>query len=206
MKVLVACEFSGRVRDAFRARGHNAISCDLLPTERPGPHIQGDVLKILDDGWDLMIAHPPCTYLSNAGIRWFNEERYGDKARERKRLRLEAFNFVIKLSNASISKVAVENPVGWLNSHWRRPEQIVQPYQYGDPESKRTCLWLRGLPLLKPTNIVEPKVYAYFKRGKKKGQPIYGTPYLHLKEDRWKARSVTFQGIADAMAEQWGQQ
>lgn len=204
LKILIACEFSGIVRDAFRAQGHDAISCDLLPTERPGPHYQENVLDRLDHNWDLMIAHPPCTYLSNAGIRWFNEERYGDKARERKRLRLQAFDFIMKLADAKIPQIAIENPVGWLNNHWRKPDQIIQPWQFGDPESKRTCLWLKNLHLLQSTKIVKPKIYAYFKRGKKKGQPIYGTQYLHLAEDRGKTRSITFQGIADAMAEQWG--
>ena len=204
MKVLVACEFSGIVRDAFRARGHDARSCDLLPTERPGPHYQADVLKILDNHWDLVIAHPPCTYLSNAGIRWFNEEKYGDKARERKRLRLVAQQFVEDIYNSSCPRIAIENPVGWLNGHWRKPDQIFQPYQFGTPESKRTCLWLKGLPKLKYTKLVEPKIYGYFKKGPKKGQPIYGTQYMHFSENRGRERSITFQGIADAMATQWG--
>lgn len=179
------------------------MSCDLLPTESPGIHYQGDVMDIIDDGWDLMIAHPPCTYLSNAGIRWFNEEKYGDRARERKRLRIDSFNFVMKLINAEIPKIAIENPVGWLNSHYRKPDQIIHPYHFGQPKSKRTCLWLKGLPNLKHTKVVEPKVYGYFKNGKKKGQPIYGTQYCHFTEDRGKIRSKFWEGIADAMAEQW---
>jgi len=203
MKVLIACEFSGIVRDAFVEAGHDAMSCDLLPTESPGIHYQGDVMDIIDDGWDLMIAHPPCTYLSNAGIRWFNEEKYGDRARERKRLRIDSFNFVMKLINAEIPKIAIENPVGWLNSHYRKPDQIIHPYHFGQPKSKRTCLWLKGLPNLKHTKVVEPKVYGYFKNGKKKGQPIYGTQYCHFTEDRGKIRSKFWEGIADAMAEQW---
>jgi len=204
VKVLIACEFSGIVREEFKKRGHDAWSCDILPAEIPGQHIQDDVLLYLNEGWDLMIAHPPCTYLSNAGIRWFNEKIYNEKAVERKRLRLEAFDFVMKLANANMSKIAIENPVGWLNSHWKKPEQIIQPYQFGDRESKRTCLWLKELPKLKPTKIVTPKVYGYFKRGKKKGQPIYGTQYCKFSEDRAKIRSITYQGIARAMAEQWG--
>lgn len=204
MKVLVACEFSGKVRDAFIAKGHDAVSCDLLPTESKGNHYQGDVFDIIDSGFDLMIAHPPCTYLSNTGIRWFNEEKYHEKARQRKKLRLEAFDFVMKFANASINKICIENPVGWLNSHWRKPDQIIHPWQFGDPESKRTCLWLKNLPLLKHTNIVQPRIYAYYKKGKKKGMPIYGNNYLKDTPDRGKIRSITFQGIADAMADQWG--
>jgi hypothetical protein len=207
MKVLVACEYSGIVRDAFTKKGHDATSCDILPTESEGKHYQGDVLDILDDGWDLMIAHPPCQYLTNAGVRWFNEERYGDKARERKKLRLEAFDFFMKLINAPIDKIAVENPVGWVNGHYRKPNQIIHPYYFGDPENKRTCLWLKNLPNLEPTNMVEPKIYAYFKSGAKKGKPIYWCDYQGRRHDneRWKIRSTTFQGIADAMAEQWGE-
>lgn len=204
MKILVACEFSGIVRDAFIAKGHDAISCDLLPTERPGPHHQGDVRDILYDGWDMLIAFPECTYLTNAGIRWFNEDRYGDKARERKKKRIEAQQFVETLWGSDIEKVVIENPVGWLNSHWRKPDQIIHPYYFGDPESKRTCLWLRKLPKLVHTNVVVPKVYGYFKNGPKKGHPIYGTQYCKFSPDRGKIRSKFWPGIADAMAEQWG--
>jgi len=204
MKILIACEFSGIVRDAFKIRGHDAWSCDLLPTERKGQHIQGDVLEILDDNWDMMIAHPPCTYLSNAGIRWFNEERYGIKAKKRKQLRLAAREFVENLYNCKIPKIAIENPVGWLNNHWRKPNQVIQPWQFGDKESKKTCLWLKNLPKLTPTKIVKPKIYAYYKRGKKKGQPIYGNSYMLFTKDSGKIRSIFFQGIANAMAEQWG--
>ena len=204
MRVFISCEFSGIVREEFKKRGHDAWSCDLLPTEISGQHIQGDTLNYLDEEWDLMIAHPPCTYLSNAGIRWFNEKNYGNKAVKRKKLRIEAFNFVMKLAKADIPKIVIENPVGWLNSHWRKPEQIIQPYQFGDEESKRTCLWIKGLPLLKPTKIVSPKIYGYFKKGKKEGQPIYGTQYCQFSKDRTKIRSRTFSGIARAMAEQWG--
>ena len=187
MKVLVACEFSGIVRDAFIARGHDAISCDLLPSERPGPHIQDDVLNHLNfspEGYDLMIAHPPCTHLASSGARWF-KEKYLDGRMER------AFEFVLKLSEAPIDRIAIENPIGILSSWWRKPDQIIQPWQFGHGETKSTCLWLKNLPELKPTNIVpgrRPRVY-------------YESPG----EDRWKNRSRTFQGIAEAMAGQWGQ-
>lgn len=204
MKVAVLCEYSGIVRDAFLKRGHNAISCDVLPTESEGPHIQGDLFDYDWSDYDLIIAHPPCTYLSNAGIGWFNEEKYGDKARERKIKRLEAFEFVMKIYNLPVDKIAIENPVGWINSHFRKPDQIIQPYQFGETESKRTCLWLKGLPKLEHTKIVEPKIYGYFKKGKKKGQPIYGVSYCKFSEDRGKIRSKFFVGIAEAMADQWG--
>ena len=206
MRVLIACEESQEVCKAFRELGHKAFSCDILECSGGHPewHIQDDVLKHLDDGWDLMIAHPPCTFLSNAGIGWFNEERYGNKARLRKKKRLEGFDFVIKLANANIKHIAIENPTGWLNSHFRKPEQIIQPWQFGDKESKRTCLWLKNLPILKHTKIVNPKIYGYYKKGKKKGMPIYGNSYLKFSEDRGKIRSKTFKGIAKAMANQWG--
>lgn len=205
VRILIACEESQRVCIAMRELGNEAFSCDILPCSGGHPewHIQDDVLKHLTDGWDLMIAHPPCTYLSNAGIRWFNEEKHGDKARTRKLNRLEAFDFVMALANAPIPKIAIENPVGWLNSHWRKPDQIIQPWQFGDEESKRTCLWLKNLKPLGYTNIVQPKIYAYYKKGKKKGMPIYGNSYLKFSDDRGKIRSKTFPGIAKAMAEQW---
>jgi len=205
MKVLIACEFSGIVREEFKKLGHDAWSCDLLPTEIPGNHYQGDIFEFLDKdmSWDLMIAHPPCTYLSNAGIGWFNIEKYGEKARIRHLKRFEAFGFVMKLAHLKIPKIAIENPVGYLNRFWRKPDQIIQPYQFGNKESKRTCLWLNNLPLLKPTEIVTPKIYGYYKKGKKKGLPIYGNSYLPFSEDRWKLRSKTFPGIARAMADQW---
>jgi hypothetical protein len=202
MKILIACEESQRVTIAFRELGFEAYSCDIEDCSGGHPewHIKDDILNHLNDGWDLMIAHPPCTYLSNAGIGYFNEERYGDRARERKQRRIEAFNFVMQLANADIPMIAIENPVGWLNSHWRKPEQIIQPYYFGDQESKRTCLWLKNLPLLKPTKIVKPKIYAY----RKDGEPMYITDYLPPMKDRVKIRSKTSLGIAKAMAEQWG--
>ena len=205
MRILIACEESQRVTIEMRKLGHEAYSCDILAPSGGHPewHIQGDVLNHLDEDWDMMIAFPPCTYLSNAGIRWFNEDKYGNKAKERKQKRQLAFEFVLKLWNANIDKIAIENPVGWLNSHWRKPDHIIQPYYFGDAESKRTCLWLKNLPPLKPTKIVKPKVYGYFKKGKKKGQPIYGMQYCKFSEDRSIIRSKTFLGIAKAMAKQW---
>lgn len=183
MKVLIACEFSGIVREAFRKRGHDAWSCDLLESEIPGQHIQGDVLKYIDDGWDMMIAHPPCTYLAVSGARWFrNKERW-----ERQK---KAIEFFMKLVNAPVEKIAVENPVSIMSTRYRKSDQIIQPWMFGHGETKTTCLWLKNLPKLKHTNIVEGRNSRIHKM-----QPGY---------DRWKNRSRTYQGIADAMAEQWG--
>lgn len=181
MKVLIACEYSGRVRDAFLALGHDATSCDLLPTDSPGPHYQGDVRKILGDGWDLMIAHPPCTHLAVSGARWFK-----DKAAEQ----AEALEFVRVLLDAPIDRIALENPVSIISSVIRKPEQIIQPWQFGHGETKATCLWLKNLPLLTPTNIVEGREARIHK--------------MPPSADRWKKRSETYAGIAKAMAEQWG--
>jgi len=181
MKVLVACEFSGAVRDAFIANGHDAMSCDLLPTDVPGPHYEGDVLDILGNGWDIMIAHPPCTHLAVSGARWFK-----DKVEEQK----EALEFVKLLLDAPIPKIALENPISIISSKIRKPDQIVQPWQFGHGETKATCLWLKNLPKLVPTDIVdgrEPKVHM-----------------LPPSADRWKLRSLTYSGIAKAMADQWG--
>lgn len=181
MRVLVACEFSGIVRDAFRARGHDAWSCDLLPTEQPGPHIQGDVLPHLGDGFDLMIAHPPCTHLAVSGARWFK-----DKAREQ----AEALDFVRALLAAPIPRIALENPVSVISSRIRKPDQIIQPWQFGTGEVKATCLWLKSLPPLVPTDVVAGRVAR-----------VHREP---PGPDRWRNRSRTFPGIAAAMAEQWG--
>ena len=148
MRVLVACEFSGIVRDAFIARGHDAVSCDLLPTERPGPHIQGDVLELLGDGWDLMVAHPPCTHLAVSGARWFKDKRVEQA---------EALDFVRALLTAPIPRIALENPVSIISSRIRKPDQIIQPYWFGHGETKTTCLWLKGLPKLQPTDLVVPE-------------------------------------------------
>ncbi len=205
MAILIACEESQAVTKEFRQLGYEAYSCDIMPCsgERPEWHLQQDVVPLLNDDWDMIIAFPPCTYLSNSGIRWFNEEKYGGSAKERKVNRRKALDFVLSIYNCKCNKVAIENPVGWLNSHFRKPDQIIQPYWFGDTESKGTCLWLKNLPKLNSTSIVKPTVYGYFKKGKKKGQPIYGTQYCKFSEDRGKIRSKTFLGIAKAMADQW---
>jgi len=191
MKVLVACEYSGTVRDAFIEHGHDAISCDLLPTDRPGPHYQGDVRDILENGFDLMIAHPPCTHLAVSGARWFK-----DKQKEQG----EALDFVRLLLNAPIERIALENPISIISSRICKPNQIVQPWQFGHPESKATCLWLKNLPNLVPTNILQKPV-----NGRWDNQTPSGQNKLGPSEDRWKIRSATYQGIANAMAMQWGE-
>lgn len=183
MKVLIACEFSGIVRDAFIAKGHDAISCDFLPTEKPGKHYRGDVLDILNHGFDLMIAHPPCTHLAVSGARWFK-----DKLVEQE----EALQFVRILLNAPIHRIALENPVSIISTRIRKPDQYIQPWQFGHGETKKTGLWLKNLPLLKPTNIVEGRENRVHK--------------MPPSSNRGKDRSRTYQGIADAMAEQWGNQ
>jgi hypothetical protein len=180
MKVLVACEYSGTVRDAFIAAGHEALSCDLLPTDNPGPHYQGDVRDVLHEGWDLMIAHPPCTHLAVSGARWFK-----DKQAEQ----AEALDFVRLLLDAPIERIALENPVSVISSRIRKPDQIIQPWQFGHGETKATCLWLKGLPKLTPTDIVDGREARVHK--------------LPPSADRWKIRSTTYPGIAAAMAQQW---
>lgn len=185
MKVLIACEFSGIVREAFKAKGHDAWSCDILPTEQPGQHIINDVRNVLDDGWDLMIAHPPCTYLAHAGVRWFKIQP--DRITKAK----QAFEFFMQLVNADIPRIAVENPISYLLTQWfRTPDQKIHPYQFGHDVTKETWLWLKGVPPLMYT-MVHPDP---FKNWSKKGK------FSH----RGKDRSKTFQGIADAMATQWG--
>lgn len=196
MKVLVACEFSGVVRDAFTDLGHTAMSCDLLPAEGGGYHYQGNVLDVLDKGWDLMIAHPPCTYLTVSGLHW--NGRVPGRAEKTE----EALAFVDRLLNAPIPRIALENPVGIISTRIRKPDQTIQPWQFGHPESKRTCLWLKNLPLLVPTNILPPRGPSV-NRGWDNQTPS-GQNKLGPSEDRWKLRSVTYQGIANAMAEQWG--
>ena len=181
MKVLVACEYSGIVREAFSAKGHDAWSCDLLDTEIAGQHIKGNVLDILDDDWDLMIAHPPCTHLAVSGARWFK-----DKQAEQ----IDALNFVLRLLAAPIPRIALENPVSIISSYIRKPEQIIQPWQFGHGETKATCLWLKNLPKLIPTNIVEGREARVHK--------------MSPGPNRWKERSRTYTGIAEAMAKQWG--
>lgn len=182
MNVLVACEYSGVVRDAFTAHGHHAVSCDLLPSERPGLHHQGDVRELLDARWDLMIAHPPCTHLAVSGARWF--------ASKPPSLQASALDFVRLLLSAPIPRIALENPVSIISSRIRKPDQIIQPWQFGHGELKATCLWLKGLPLLVPTKVVpgrEARVHR-----------------MPPGPERWKERSRTFEGIASAMAAQWG--
>lgn len=203
MKVLVACEYSGRVRDAFAARGHDAWSCDFLPTEQPGKHLPGDVCKWLDAGWDLMVAHPPCTYLANSGAKhlYLGMKKENGPNPERWRLMREGIAFFNALWSAPIPRIAMENPI--MHGHastlvGERPTQIVQPWMFGHPERKATCLWLRNLPPLAMTNDARPEMA---------GKPKRETDRVHYASpgpDRWKHRSRTYQGLADAMGEQWG--
>jgi len=203
MKVLAACEYSGVVRDAFAKDGHDATSCDLLPSESPhGKHFKGDVMEILAQKWDLLIAHPPCTYLCVSGIHWNN------KRPERAAQTEEALKFVEALLGANIPKICLENPIGVISTRIRKPNQIIQPYQYGHNASKQTCLWLKNLPPLQPTQFVEPRIVTT-PSGKKANRwanqcDNYGHDSLPPSADRWKIRSATYQGIADAMVEQWG--
>jgi hypothetical protein len=201
LKVLVACEYSGRVRDAFIARGHDAMSCDLLPTDVAGPHYQGDIFDIINNGWDLMIAHPPCTYLSVSGMHWTTRGLRDPQLTE------DALNFVQRLMDAPIAKIAVENPISVISSRIRKPNQIISPYQFGHDASKKTCLWLKNLPLLTATQMIEPRVVITpsGKPAKRWGNQCdnYGQDKLPPSVDRWKLRSATYQGIADAMAAQW---
>lgn len=205
MKVLVACEESQRVCAEFRRLGHEAFSCDVLPCSGGHPewHLRQDVLPLLSEPWDLVIAHPPCTYLAVAGNRWFDVERYGDRARERHRLRDEAAAFFMRFAEAECPRVAVENPVGAMSTRYRRPDQIVHPYMFGDPERKATCLWLKGLPPLVPTDVVEPNVIAY-KNGKGTDSPWHLSTLGLPPKERSVLRSKTFPGLAKAMADQWG--
>jgi site-specific DNA-cytosine methylase len=178
--ILIACEFSGIVRSAFAELGHNAWSCDLLPTEIPGQHYQGDVRDMLSKQWDLMIAHPPCTYLASSGARWWSSKRDEQE---------QALDFVRLLMSANIRMIAIENPIGIMSTRIRKPDQIIQPWQFGHGETKATCLWLKGLSILQPTNIVDGREQRIHRM----------TPSVN----RWKERSRTFTGIAKAMAEQW---
>lgn len=181
LKVLVACEYSGVVRDAFIKAGHDAMSCDLLPTDVDGPHYQGNVLDILGNGWNMMIAHPPCTHLAVSGARWFKDKQVEQQ---------EALEFVRALLAAPIKYIALENPVSIISSRIRKPDQIIQPWQFGHGETKATCLWLKNLPQLVPTDVVSGREARVHK--------------MPPSADRWKLRSKTYQGIADAMAQQWG--
>lgn len=192
-KILIACEFSGTVRDAFRKRGHDAISADLLPCDTPGPHYQGDVRDLLGESWDLIIAHPPCTALCVTGNRHYA----GTQARE------DAFNFFMLFAQSKCEQICIENPVGVVSSRFKPPSQYIQPYQFGHPVSKKTGLWLTGLPLLTSTNVVDVEDDVVFTSGKRMSKWFYETSLLRP-ELRASARSKTFQGIADAMAVQWG--
>lgn len=219
MRVLIACEESQTVCKAFRERGHEAYSADIQDPSggKPEWHIKGDVIQIINGGcvfetmdgrkhcvnekWDLIIAHPPCTYLTLAGNKWFKPE-FTDRFPDRQKQRKEAVEFFMTIANADCDRIAIENPVGVISSQWRKPDQYIEPYMFGDPEKKKTGLWLKGLPLLKPTNIVEP-VIIYCKSGAK--EPRWHMETMRLpKEERSRARSKTFLGIANAMAEQWG--
>lgn len=197
MKVLIACEYSGTVRDAFIALGHDAMSCDLLPTDRPGPHYQGDVFDVIGDGWDLMIAHPPCTYLCSSGLHW--NKRHS----EREQKTADALAFVQALMDAPIARIAIENPIGRIGTAIRKADQIIQPYQFGHDASKQTALWLKNLAPLTLTQLIAPRIVAG--KARWSNQTDSGQNRLSPSPDRWKLRSTTFQGIANAMADQWGQ-
>jgi len=195
MRVLVACEFSGVVREAFRRKGHDAWSCDLLPAvDGSCHHIQGDCLDaIAGGGWSLLIAHPPCTYLCSSGLHW-NKRRPGREVQTK-----QALKFVVALLNAPVERIALENPIGCISTRVRKPDQTIQPWQFGHPESKATCLWLKNLPPLVPTKILTKPECGHWDN-----QTPSGQNKLAPSKDRWKARAITYQGIADAMAEQWG--
>ncbi len=206
MRVLVACEESQRVALEFRRLGHEAYSCDLLECSggHDSIHLNADALQMLKLRWDLVIAHPPCTYLTVTGNRWFSEERYGEKARERKRLREEAAAFFMEFAECEAPRVAIENPIGYMSTAWRKPDQIVQPYQFGDPERKATCLWLKNLRPLTPTDIVEPRVHTY---ANGKTDPAWHMESIGMPPaERARYRSKTFPGMARAMASQWCEQ
>jgi hypothetical protein len=191
MKVLIACEYSGRVRDAFIAMGHDAMSCDLLPTDAPGPHYQGDVRDVLDYPWDLMVAHPPCTDLAVSGAAWFAKKRMVGAQQA-------SASFFMMLSKADIPRIAIENPVCVMSSLWRKPDQVIQPWMFGHMEQKATCLWLKGLKPLTPTNDVKDEM---MKLPRNQRERLH---FLPPSEDRWKLRSETYMGVATAMASQWG--
>jgi site-specific DNA-cytosine methylase len=194
MRILVACEYSGKVREAFRKLGHDAWSCDLLPADDGSEfHIQGDVLPVLGQDWDMMVGFPPCTHLASSGARWFAAKRADGRQQQ-------GIDFFMALATADIPMIALENPVGIMSTEWRKPDQIIQPWQFGHEATKTTCLWLKGLPKLTPTNIVS-KGERHVTKGGKSLPKWYNLP---PSKDRWKIRSETFQGIADAMAQQWG--
>lgn len=204
MKVLIACEESQTVCKAFRKLGHEAYSCDLLECSGGADmfHLNVDALQMLKLNWDMIIAHPPCTYLTVTGNRWFNVEKYGDMARERYKQREDAIKFFMMFANARSEHIAIENPIGIMSTEYRKPDQIIQPYMFGDAFEKKTALWLKNLPALKPTNIVVPEKRKEFASGKT--MPAwYADAFKLPKEERTRLRSKTFQGIADAMAAQW---
>ena len=193
MKVLVACEFSGVVRDAFTRKGHDAWSCDLLPSETRGQHYQGDVKDLLDTEWDLIIAHPPCTDLAVSGARYFEQKRKTGQQQK-------SINFFMLLALANCPHICIENPIGIMSTIWRKPDQIIQPWQFGHPESKATCLWLTNIPKLVPTNILEKP-----ESGRWSNQTPSGQNKLGPSDDRWLIRSRTYIGIAEAMSSQWSE-
>lgn len=192
-RLLVACEYSGRVRDAFAAKGWDAYSCDLLPSDVPGKHYQCPVEDLLDSNWDMLIAFPPCTYLCSSGMHWTTRGKRDPQLTE------YALNFVNLLLNAPVPKIALENPVGVISTRIRKPDCIIQPYQFGHPESKKTCLWLKNLPVLQPTQVCDKPASGYWNNQTPSGQNRLGPG-----PDRWKERSKTYPGIAQAMADQWG--
>ena len=203
MRILVACEESQAVTKELRKLGHEAYSCDIQECSGGEQqwHLKVDALELLKMKWDMIIAFPPCTYLTVTGNRWFNEEKYGEIARQRKENRIKAIKFFMAFANADCEKIAIENPIGVMSHYWRKPDQIIQPYEFGHRERKATCLWLKGLPLLKPTKIVEPEI-IHHKSGRTDSRWHFETLSLP-KEERSKIRSKTFPGIAKAMAQQW---
>ncbi len=206
INILIACEESQSICMDFRKLGFNSYSCDILPPSggHPEYHLQKDVREVLKEKWDLVIAHPPCTYLTVTGNRWFNVERYGEQAIQRQKYKEEAIEFFMIFANLDCKYVAIENPVGVMSTLWRKPDQIIQPYQFGDPYEKRTCLWLKGLPKLIPTNVVEPPKRTFYKSGK--SMPSWFCECAKLpKEERSIARSKTFPGISQAISSQYGE-
>lgn len=204
MKILVACEESQAVTIELRRLGHEAYSCDLLECSGGHPewHLKQDVLPLLKEKWDMILAFPPCTFLTVTGNRWFDVEKYGDKAIQRHNDRKAAIEFFMAFAEADCPRIAIENPIGVMSTEYRKPDQIIHPYMFGDPERKSTCLWLKGLPLLKATDIVEPRIIKY-KNGKGTDSPWYMETMKLPPAERSRARSKTFPGIAKAMAEQW---
>lgn len=204
MRILVACEESQALTNRFRELGHEAFSCDILPCSGGHPewHLQQDVTELLKQKWDMIVAFPPCTYLTVTGNRWFNIDRYGEKAVQRHKDREEAIKFFLMFANAECDYIAIENPVGIMSNEWRKPDQIINPYEFGDPYEKKTCLWLKGLPPLVPTNVVKPEPRKEFKSGKTM-PGWYADAWKLPKDERAKLRSKTFPGIAQAMVSQW---